>query len=146
MKNHIGNRSPRAGLEAFLLVAIAILLGAGIARFSQPALAQGPNPYLEALRGSAWGGEECCGWKFGWKHKSGPFFSARWWHPNGQQMSDDNLVINIFPDTNDVEILRGGGSTAGGCTYRGKIYVGRANGEYWCNGKRAGTWGALITP
>jgi hypothetical protein len=99
---------------------------------------------VEALRGTTWIGSECCKWQFTFTHKSGPFFSAKWWNPNGQQLADDNITINILNDT--VEIIRAGGSSAGGCTYRGKIRVGSAEGEYWCNGRYAGTWGATIRP
>jgi hypothetical protein len=106
--------------------------------------AQNLPTQVEALRGREWNGSECCKWQFNFIQKSGPFFRAKWWNPNGQQLTDDNITINILNDT--VEIIRAGGSSAGGCTYKGKIRVGSAEGEYWCNGRYAGTWGATIRP
>ena len=73
----------------------------------------------------------------------GPFFWAEWKNPNGQRLTDDNITINIIGDDR-VEIIRGGESSASGCTYTGKIFVGWASGEYSCNGRYAGTWSAVI--
>jgi hypothetical protein len=106
--------------------------------------AQNLPTQVESLRGREWIGAECCKWQFTFTQKSGPFFKAKWWNPNGQQLADDNIIINILNDT--VEIIRAGGSSAGGCTYRGTIRVGSAGGEYWCNGRSAGTWSATIRP
>jgi len=106
--------------------------------------AQNLPTQVESLRGREWIGAECCKWQFTFTQKSGPFFKAKWWNPNGQQLADDNIIINILNDT--VEIIRAGGSSAGGCTYRGTIRVGSAGGEYWCNGRSAGTWSAVIRP
>jgi hypothetical protein len=105
-------------------------------------MAQNLPAQIEALRGNTWIGNECCGWEFTFTHKSGPFFRARWRNPNGQTLADDNITINIRDD--NVEIIRGGGSSGGGCTYSGQIRVGNAHGKYWCAGKYAGTWGAMI--
>ena len=106
--------------------------------------AQNLPTQVESLRGREWIGAECCKWQFTFTQKNGPFFKAKWWNPNGQQLADDNIIINILNDT--VEIIRAGGSSAGGCTYRGTIRVGSAGGEYWCNGRSAGTWSAVIRP
>ena len=125
------------------LIVTGLLLGAIVYPLAIPAVAQNLPAQVEALRGNVWNGSECCNWEFTWTHKSGPFFSAQWRNSNGQQMSDNNIVINIWGDDN-VEIIRGGGSEAGGCTYQGKIRVGSASGDYWCNRRHAGTWGAAI--
>lgn len=131
----------RSWRVALLISAIALVVG-GIVNFSSQGAAQNLPTQIESLRGRVWNGGECCGWKFSWQHKSGPFFRGKWWHPNGQQLADDNITVNILDD--NVEVIRAGGSSAGGCTYRGKIHVGDAGGEYWCNGRYAGKWGAVI--
>ncbi len=98
---------------------------------------------IEALRGTTWIGNECCRWEFAFSHKSGPFFRGEWKNPNGQRLTDNNIIINIIGDDR-VEIIRGGGSSAGGCTYTGTIHVGGASGQYSCAGRYAGTWSAVI--
>ncbi len=128
------------------VVAITLMiLGVGFLTAAKEAFSQSPPNlpgYTEALRGKTWNGTECCNWKFTFIHKSGPFFRATWRNPNGQQMSDDNITVNISGD--NVEIIRAGGSSAGGCTYTGKIRIGFAGGDYSCNGRNAGTWSATI--
>jgi hypothetical protein len=137
-----GHILPRLSLVFVALAALT--LGSSLWSGPDNTYAQNLPVHLEALRGSVWNGQECCNWKFTWTHKSGPFFSAKWWNPNGERLSDDNIVINILDDR--VEIVRAGGSSAGGCTYTGRIYVGHAGGEYSCAGRNAGKWGATILP
>jgi hypothetical protein len=130
---------------AAVAAAVALVLGSGLTAPSGRALAQSlPNlpGQVEAMRGHEWNGNECCNWQFNWTQKSGPFFRGTWLNRNGQALADDNIVINILNDT--VEIIRSGGSQAGGCTYTGKIRIGSAEGDYWCNGRYAGKWGAVI--
>jgi hypothetical protein len=130
---------------AAMAAAVALALGSGLTAPSGRALAQTPENLpgaLEAMRGHVWNGAECCNWQFSWTQKSGPFFRGTWWNTNGQRLAEDDLTINILAD--NVEIIRSGGSETGGCTYRGKIRVGRAEGDYWCAGRYAGKWGADI--
>lgn len=98
---------------------------------------------LEAMRGKIWNGEECCGWKWDWVQESGPIFRGKFRNTNGQRLEERNIIISIRGDR--VEITRGSGSAAGGCTYEGTIRVGNANGDYWCAGRYAGKWGAMIS-
>lgn len=125
-----------------LFVMVAFTLGSGFWSGQNAGYSQNLPVQLEALRGKVWTGGECCNWKFVWTQKNGPFFSAKWWNPNGESLYDDNIIINIQEDR--VEVVRGGGSSAGGCTYTGRIYVGYAGGEYSCAGRYAGKWGATI--
>lgn len=97
---------------------------------------------VEALRGHHWHGGECCGWTWDWVQQSGPSFSGSFRNPNGQQLQEPNIIISI--SGNQVQIVRAGGSAAGGCTYTGIIRVGSAEGTYACAGKPAGAWAATI--
>ena len=147
MTNHMQKKTQTIDWhKPFMILAIGALLVLSISTL--PVInglrAQNLPTQVESLRGREWIGAECCKWQFTFTHKSGPFFRAKWWNPNGQQLADDNIIINILNDT--VEIIRAGGSSAGGCTYRGTIRVGSAGGEYWCNGRSAGTWSATIRP
>ncbi len=127
----------------FILFGFALVfVVCGMSMFPDTAASQNLPVQVEALRGVTWIGAECCNWQFTWTKKSGPFFRASWRNSNGQQLTDDNIVINILDNT--VEIVRGGGSSSGGCTYRGNIRVGAADGEYWCAGRYAGRWSATI--
>jgi hypothetical protein len=147
MKRSIKRVFQGSGLMAYAVamgMAVMVFSGGELLMTCREASAQNLPVHLEALRGKTWIGKECCNWEFTFSHKSGPFFSAQWRNPNGQSLSDNNITINILDDK--VEIIRGGGSSMGGCTYQGKIYVGHADGQYWCAGKYAGTWGATIRP
>jgi hypothetical protein len=62
-----------SGLTLFL-GAIVLVAGIGVGYLTRQAAAQNLPTQIEALRGRVWIGGECCGWKFTWQHKSGPFF------------------------------------------------------------------------
>lgn len=98
---------------------------------------------MEGLRGRVWNGAECCGWTWDWTIQSGPRFRGSFRNPNGQRIEEENILVSIVD--NRVQITRGGGSGAGGCTYEGTIRPGVAEGTYACNGAPAGRWSARIS-
>lgn len=74
--------------------------------------------------------------------QNGPTFNGSFRNSNGQRLQEQNIIISIFGDR--VQITRGGGSAAGGCTYDGVIRPGVAEGTYACGGNPAGRWAATI--
>lgn len=117
------------------LVLLACMADAAVAQANLPA-------GMEALRGRHWRGAECCGWTWDWVQQNGPTFNGSFRNPNGQRLQEQNIIISIFGDR--VQITRGGGSAAGGCTYDGVIRPGVAEGTYACGGSPAGRWAATI--
>lgn len=120
---------------AILSLAAALLAGA--------AAAQNLPAGVEGLRGKHWRGGECCGWSWDWTQVSGPTFRGSFRNTNGQVLNEEGIIISIFGDR--VEITRAGGSSAGGCTYEGRIRGATASGDYFCRGVRAGQWAAQIS-
>lgn len=125
--------------QSITVCVLAAVLAGGVAG---GATAQNLPGAMEAMRGRHWHGGECCGWTWDWVQQSGPSFSGSFRNPNGQQLQEPNIIISI--SGNQVQIVRAGGSAAGGCTYTGTIRVGSAEGTYACAGKPAGAWAAAI--
>lgn len=124
------------------MVKMAILSLAG-ALLAGELAAQNLPAGVEGLRGRHWRGGECCGWSWDWTQVNGPTFRGTFRNTNGQVLNEEGIIISL--NGTRVEITRGGGSSAGGCTYEGSIRGATASGEYFCAGRRAGQWSASIS-